>query len=159
MTRWVPTKREEKYGVGEHLPRAALRAGGAGRGRPGACCRRPGRRGRDAEGPRRPGARVPALPVRGSVGGHCPLGPRAHAVPAPAPEPARAGPGTRGGGGRLVSLPEGVPSDIQLSGGHPGGGAFQPPGLPPTPRPQLGRAGPGREAPGALFGRAFWLFG
>lgn len=100
------------------------------------------------------------------VGWLCPLGPRAHAVPAPPPEPGKAGPGTRGGEGRVVSLPEGVPSDVQCSGGHPSGGAFQSPGLPLTRRShsargrslQFGWARPG--SPGVivlprLF--AFWM--
>lgn len=127
------------------MPRAAR----SGRpGRRGAGGMRGGRRGgRDLASP--PRARVGSRPV----GGHCPLASPAHAVPAPPPEPGRAGPGTRRGGGRVVSLPEGVPSDIQFPGGYPGGGAFLPRGLPPTPGSRTGAGGPG----GIVLPRLFAL--
>lgn len=93
---------------------------------------------------RRPGRSAPprqALPT-GIPGARCPPAPREHA---------RAGLGTRGDGVRLYHFPGGS-SNIQFSGGHPGGEAFQPPGLPlnrrsrSAPGQACSCAGPGREA-------------
>lgn len=148
MTRWVPTKREEKYGVGE------LRAPHSAPGRPDLpAARAPeGRRGRAGRG--------------GLAGGR-----------AGAPEPVAAGParvpgapsGARASGagdsrGRAVSLPEASPffPATQLPGGHP---VAKPSTLPgrPSSNPILPAAEAfgwaGRAAPGSLFCRVFLLFG
>lgn len=120
MTRWVPTKREEKYGVGEQP------AGGArGAGRAGAGARGRGRKGRPE------GACAPPCPARARpVAGRCALGPWA----APSPrERGRAGPRTRGAGGGCCVTSRGSPPTAGARAGAPRDRAFQPRG-----RPQLG---------------------
>lgn len=161
MTRWVPTKREEKYGVGEQradlapgpappqLPRGAALPGGGTRrgagGMHGGC----GWRGRGDSGPPAcPPASCPhpaPRPERTPVARHCPSD-RGHAL-SPRPraslgEPGRGHAGTRGV--RSCHFPGG-PSDIHVCGGWPSGGAFQPPGLLLTRR-SCSFSGPGRAA-------------
>lgn len=146
--------------MGEHLraPRAGLGAAGGAPGSLLPAARAGTRRDRGARSPASPALPpCPRGPAALPSAGTAHSAPGAHAVPALAPEPARAGPGTRGcvrvclgGGGtrRVVSRPEGVPSDTQLSGRAPR--RPNPPasrGLPPG-LPDPSWAGPGREAPG-----------
>ena len=169
MTRWVPTKREEKYGVGEHLraPRAGLRAAGGAPRSLLQAARAGTRSDRGARSPASPALPLcPGGPIALPSAGTAHSAPGAHAVPELAPEPARAGPGTRGcvwvcvwgGTRRVVSRPEGVPSDTQLSGRAPR--RPNPPasrGLPPD-SPIPAGPGPAGRPPGALFSRAFFFF-
>lgn len=170
MTRWVPTKREEKYGVGEHLraPRAGLGAAGGAPGSLLPAARAGTRRDRGARSPASPALPpCPRGPAALPSAGTAHSAPGAHAVPALAPEPARAGPGTRGcvrvclGGGEhggLCHVPRVSPPTPSSRDGHRGGRTLQPPGAcPRTPGSQLGRARPGGPR-GALFSRAFFLF-
>lgn len=167
MTRWVPTKREEKYGVGELRAPPALAPGlpqlpGARGGRGPASLLRPPRAARvgcrvaAAAGkgrPRPPRASPAPLPNLGlPVGGRCPPRAEAHAAPRPS-RARRAGRDTRDAG-QLVSLSGGVPSDTHPPGGHPGG--------PQPVDPILPTAGKfcwaGKNA-GSLFSRRFLPFG
>lgn len=146
MTRWVPTKREEKYGVGE------LRAPHSAPGLPDLpAARAPeGRRGRAGRGGRAD-AREPVAAGPARVRG--------------APSGARAsGAGDTRGRGRAVSLPGASPPHL-AAGRAPGGGALQPP-RPPELRPRsvrgrslrVGWPGPGR--PGVIVRprlSAFWV--
>lgn len=160
MTRWVPTKREEKYGVGEPCP--ARRAwggpgGGARAGAPGSLL--------PAARAARAGCGVAAAvagtsrlrPARES--GRAPSAGTAHSRPRRtlSPRPLRSlgepGRGHAGAGGGLCHFPRVSPP---TSSSRAATLAAEPSCLGACPR--LLDPEPGREAPGALFCRAFLLF-
>ena len=155
--------------MGEHLraPRAGLRAAGGAPGSLLQAARAGTRSDRGARSPASPALPLcPGGPIALPSAGIAHSAPGAHAVPELAPEPARAGPGTRGcvwvcvwgGTRRVVSRPEGVPSDTQLSGRAPR--RPNPPasrGLSPD-SPIPAGPGPAGRPPGALFSRAFFFF-